>query len=164
MSEKDESSEFIVARGSGRKELCDVCENALYKYTCPRCEVKSCGVGCLNRHKKSKECSGVKEPFVQLDSKHIEEKEVAKDYEFVKEMLSGADKVKRTLSGVEALGQEPKRFKIMRINAKRLHNITILTAPAIIERHRENISFYFVKTKTFYWVVEWLFWREEEGR
>jgi len=78
---------------------------------------------------------------------------VAKDYGFVKDMLSSADKVKKTLSGVEAFGQEPKRFKIMRVNAKKLHNITLLNAPPIIERHRENISFYFVKTKTFYWVV-----------
>jgi hypothetical protein len=68
-------------------------------------------------------------------------------------MLSNADKVKKTLSGVDNLGQEPKRFKIMRMNAKRLYNITLLNAPPIIERHRENISFYFVKTKTFYWVI-----------
>ncbi len=52
----------------------------------------------------------------------------------------------------------------MRINAKRLYNINIYNAPSIIERHRENISFYFVKTKTFYWVVELLFWREEKGK
>lgn len=75
-------------------------------------------------------------------------------------MLSNADKVKRTLSGVETFGQEPKRFKIMRINAKKLYNIDLLHAPSIIERHRENISFYFVKTKTFYWVAEILYWRE----
>lgn len=82
-----------------------------------------------------------------------------KDYIFVKEMLSNADKVKRTLTGVDSLSQEPKRFKIMRINAKKLYNITILNAPSIIERHRENISFYFVKTKTFYWIIEVLYWR-----
>ena len=76
-------------------------------------------------------------------------------------MLSNSDKVKRTLSGVDTFGQEPKRFKIMKVNARKLHNINLQHAPAIIERHRENISFYFVKTKTFYWVVEVLFWRKE---
>ena len=68
-------------------------------------------------------------------------------------MLSNADKVKKTLSGVDSFTQEPKRFKIMRMNAKKNYNITLLNAPTIIERHRENISFFFVKTKTFYWVV-----------
>ena len=47
-------------------------------------------------------------------------------------MLSNADKVKRTLSGVNTLGQEPKRFKIMRLNAKKLYNIQLNHAPAII--------------------------------
>lgn len=93
------------------------------------------------------------DPFTSLDQKHIEEKDVEKDYRFVKEMLANADKVKRTLTGVDSFGQEPKRFKIMRINAKKQYNINLNHAPAIIERHRENISFYFVKTKTFYWVT-----------
>ena len=48
-----------MPKTSGRKELCDVCDKALYKYTCPRCKVKSCGVTCLNAHKKSKSCTGV---------------------------------------------------------------------------------------------------------
>jgi hypothetical protein len=132
----------------------------LKKYSCPRCGTKSCGVACLNKHKKNGNCSGIADPFVSLHNKHIEVKEVQKDYLFVKDMLSNADKVKRTLSGVETFGMEPKRFKIMRMNARKIHNINLLHAPPIIERHRENISFFFVKTKTFYWVTEVLFWRE----
>lgn len=57
-------------------------------------------MGCLNKHKKNSGCSGVADPFPNLQSKHIEEREVEKDYLFVKEMLSNADKVKRTLTGV----------------------------------------------------------------
>jgi len=108
----------------------------LYKYTCPKCKIKSCGVTCLNRHKKNNNCSGVADLFVSLTRKHIEESDVQKDYLFVKDMLSNADKVKKTLSGVDNLGQEPKRFRIMRINAKRLYNINLMNAPSIIERHR----------------------------
>lgn len=61
-----------MPKTSGRKELCDVCNKALYKYTCPRCKVKSCGVTCLNAHKKSKSCTGVSELFSPLLSKNIE--------------------------------------------------------------------------------------------
>ena len=106
------------------------------KYTCPKCGRKSCGISCLNKHKKNNNCSGIADPFVMLDRKRIEEKDVQKDFHFVKDMLSNADKVKKTLSGVNAFDQEPKRFKIMRINAKRLYNINLLNAPSIIERHR----------------------------
>ena len=52
----------------------------------------------------------------------------------------------------------------MKIKAKKLYNVNIYNAPSIIERHRENISFYFVKTKTFYWVIELLYWREEKKK
>ena len=133
--------------------MCEVCGISLRKYTCPRCLKKTCGITCLNKHKKGNRCTGQADLFASLSQKHIEVKEVEKDYLFVKDMLSNADKVKRTLSGVETFGQEPKRFKIMKINARKIHNINLLHAPPIIERHRDNISFYFVKTKTFYWVV-----------
>ena len=85
---------------AGKKELCEVCGVALRKYTCPRCGKKSCGLGCLNRHKKNGECSGLADAYASLKNKKIEEKEVEKDYLFVKEMLSNSDKVKRTLTGV----------------------------------------------------------------
>ena len=32
-------------------------------------------------------------------------------------------------------------------------------APPIIERHRENISFYYMKTKTIYWITEVLYFK-----
>ena len=108
----------------------------MYKYTCPKCKVKTCGISCLNRHKKKNECSGIADPYSSLNCKQIEEKDVEKDYRYVKEMLSNADKVKKTLSGIDSFTQEPKRFKIMRINAKKNYNITLLNAPTIIERHR----------------------------
>jgi len=51
-----------------------VCEAALYKYTCPKCTIKSCGVACLNKHKKNRGCSGIADPFTSIEGKHIEEK------------------------------------------------------------------------------------------
>ena len=59
-----------------------------------------------------------------------------KDYEFVKDMLSESDKVKKTLAGVTANVQEPKRFYFLRKQAKSEYNMKIHQAPAMIERHR----------------------------
>jgi hypothetical protein len=30
-----------------------------------------------------------------------------------------------------------------------------------MQRHRENISFYFVKSKEFYWVIEFLYFQTD---
>jgi len=35
-----------------------VCNNKEAKYTCPRCEVKTCCLTCVNNHKKELECNG----------------------------------------------------------------------------------------------------------
>lgn len=74
-------------------------------------------------------------------------------------MLEETDKVKKTLTGVTTQIQEPKRFYFLRKHARSEYNIKLHQAPAMIERHRENISFYYMKTKTIYWVIEILYYR-----
>lgn len=37
---------------------CEVCNDQEAKYTCPRCEVKTCCLTCVNNHKKELGCSG----------------------------------------------------------------------------------------------------------
>ena len=74
-------------------------------------------------------------------------------------MLSDTDKIKKCLTGVTAQIQEPKRFYFLKKQAKSLYNIRIHQAPAMMERHRDNISFYFMKTKEIYWVVEFMYFK-----
>ena len=37
---------------------CEVCNDQEAKYTCPRCEVKTCCLTCVNTHKKELRCDG----------------------------------------------------------------------------------------------------------
>ena len=106
------------------------------KYTCPKCDKKSCSLACINKHKKQDECDGKADAIVKVSKTEIDENVVRKDYEFVKDMLSESDKVKKTLAGVTANVQEPKRFYFLRKQAKSEYNIKVHQAPAIIERHR----------------------------
>lgn len=39
---------------------CEVCGTTEAKYTCPRCEVKTCCLACVNIHKKELECDGAR--------------------------------------------------------------------------------------------------------
>ncbi len=48
-------------------------------------------------------------------------------------MISGADKVKKVLSGVNnTINLEPRRFKILRNNARQLYNIKLSNGPNIL--------------------------------
>lgn len=37
-----------------------MCRFDAVKYSCPRCEVKTCSISCVNRHKQELECDGKK--------------------------------------------------------------------------------------------------------
>jgi len=43
-----------------RLGYCEVCSSDAAKYCCPRCEVKTCSLSCVNIHKKELECDGKK--------------------------------------------------------------------------------------------------------
>ena len=45
------------------------------------------------------------------------------------------------------------RFKILQTNARR-RGIEISLAPVFMQRHLENISFWYTKEKIMYWVLE----------
>lgn len=83
----------------------------------------------------------------------IDPRTVEKDYNFIEDMISSADKVKKVMSGVnQTVNMEPRRFKILRNNARQLYNVRLSNGPNILERHRDNISFFFVKSRAIYWV------------
>lgn len=39
-------------------KLCQECKKVEWKYKCPRCELRSCGLACVKAHKARTECSG----------------------------------------------------------------------------------------------------------
>lgn len=139
--------------------MCDTCVKSLAKYTCPGCHLKSCTLACINRHKQTHNCDGKADNTAYVEKGRIDGDTVRRDYQFVKAMMEETDKVKKTLTGVTAHVQEPKRFYFLRKQARLEHNIKVHQAPAMIERHRENISFYYMKTKTIYWVIEILYYK-----
>ncbi len=57
------------------------------KYTCPGCNMKSCSIACINKHKIDHECSGKADLVAYVDKRNINEEIVRKDFGFVKSML-----------------------------------------------------------------------------
>lgn len=53
-----------------RIENCEVCGGNKAKYTCPKCEVRTCCLQCVNIHKKELECDGIRDKtkFIPLRS------------------------------------------------------------------------------------------------
>lgn len=49
-------------------KLCQECKKSEWKYKCPRCDLRSCGLDCVKAHKARTGCSGKRDrtAFVPL--------------------------------------------------------------------------------------------------
>ncbi|CAD6198036.1 unnamed protein product [Caenorhabditis auriculariae] len=48
-------------------KLCVVCQKKEHKYRCPRCDVRSCSLGCSKQHKTDSDCDGVRQAFCTVN-------------------------------------------------------------------------------------------------
>lgn len=53
-----EDDDSLPVASTSRNGLCSVCSVHAAKYTCPRCTIKTCSLGCTRSHKAATSCSG----------------------------------------------------------------------------------------------------------
>lgn len=136
--------------------FCIGCKQEPGKYKCPACHELYCRIACFHLHKKSS-CSKSKVPQAFKSMKDYNERDLVRDFGFISNIMEGYDKVKKRLGIIDtslSKHQEMVRYKILSEHAHSEKNITIRWAPRFMERHRENISFYFTREKRIYWVFE----------
>ena len=52
---------LIISELSFRQGPCEVCTEQCAVYTCPRCEIRTCSVKCVQDHKSRNTCSGIRD-------------------------------------------------------------------------------------------------------
>ncbi len=83
--------------GGGLGDLCDVCQEHIRKYKCPRCSLFSCSLACCKKHKVEHNCNGKRDPtsFVPLHS--FKESNLRSDFHFLENVLATKHSARRTL-------------------------------------------------------------------
>ena len=135
---------------------CIVCKTEVGKYKCPGCHGSYCKPACFTTHQKNKLCIKNKTPVAFKKLKDYKERDLMRDFNYLSGILEGYDKSRKKLSQIEISllkHQEMVRYKILSEHAQH-RGVRIRFAPRFMERHRENISFYFTKEKVLYWVFE----------
>lgn len=56
------------------------------------------------------------------------------------------DKVKKDFTGINTLTNDQKSLKLLKKYGNEMYKIDLKIAPTIMEKHRNNISFFFMKT------------------
>ena len=63
--------------------LCEICSVHERRYTCPRCLVKTCSVGCIKAHKAATGCNGRRDRTTFVLRSSFTDKQLLSDYFFL---------------------------------------------------------------------------------
>ncbi|GAB1859554.1 Zinc finger HIT domain-containing protein 6 [Camponotus japonicus] len=146
-----------MAATSKKLEDCEVCGATKAKYTCPKCEVRTCSLVCVNRHKKELDCDGIRDKTKFIPLASFADLDLLSDYRFLEQAGRLIDTKKRN----------PERRYIRPINlpvhlyklrcAASCRKVSLLFMPQIFNRHKENTTFLNWKTNELFWRIEWIF-------
>ncbi|XP_019533845.3 box C/D snoRNA protein 1 [Aedes albopictus] len=155
-SESEDNMEML--QSPPRLGLCEVCNAIQAKYTCPKCEVKSCCLKCVNIHKKELGCDGIRDRTKYIPMKKMTQMDMMSDYAFLEECSRFVDdrkrdKIKRFTRYNKSL--PPSLFRLR--CAARERGTTLKFLLQNFTKHQRNNSQLNFKTLVIYWRVEWCF-------
>lgn len=155
-SESEDNMEML--QSPPRLGLCEVCNAIQAKYTCPKCEVKSCCLKCINIHKKELTCDGVRDRSKYIPLKKMTKTDMMSDYYFLEECTRFVsdrkrDKNKRFTRYNKSL--PPSLFRLR--CAARDRGTTLRFLLQNFTKHQRNTSQLNFKTSVIHWRVEWCF-------
>ncbi|XP_050420645.1 box C/D snoRNA protein 1 [Adelges cooleyi] len=131
---------------------CEVCDNDPAKYCCPRCELKTCSLVCVNIHKRELECDGkkYKTSFKRLDK--FTDNDMSQDYRLMNEFIEAVGEFK---TKTQRLSNFSPGFRKLRYQAyRRRIRLQILPNSTM---NKNNTSFVNCKTNKMFWRVDWIF-------
>ncbi|KAH8289860.1 hypothetical protein KR054_012320 [Drosophila jambulina] len=153
MTEISSKSSFIPRLG-----MCEVCAGKEARYACPKCEVKTCCLACVQIHKKELSCDGQRDRTKFVPLNQMTAREFMSDYCFLEEATRYAearksDRSRRFTHDNRSLSVPQHRLR----TAAYYRNIRLQLQLPHFSRHKENTTFLDWKQRRLFWRVEWLF-------
>jgi len=131
---------------------CEVCSNDAAKYCCPRCEVKTCSLSCVNIHKKELECDGKKYKTAFKKLQNFNDNDMSQDYRIMNEFIEAVGEFKMKTRRLYNLAPG---FRKLRYQAhKRNVRLQILPNSTM---NKNNTSYFNQKLNKIFWRVDWSF-------
>ncbi|CAH1126376.1 unnamed protein product [Ceutorhynchus assimilis] len=136
---------------------CEVCGFHDAKYTCPRCEVKTCSLKCNKIHKLEVECNGSRDKTKFLPLNKFSNMDFESDYKLLENISESMDIIKKKFGRRH---MEPNQisahlFKLR--NAAQQRQTKLKFLPYKFVRHRNNTTQFHYKTNCIMWHIEWIF-------
>lgn len=78
--------------------LCSICHISAPKYKCPRCNIRTCSLPCIKRHKARSDCSGVRDATAFVPRKRLATAAgVDHDYNFISAIERARERSEREI-------------------------------------------------------------------
>ncbi|XP_034098929.1 box C/D snoRNA protein 1 [Drosophila albomicans] len=160
MSEIKTETESLTSRLGN----CEVCAKNAARYACPKCEVKTCSLTCVQIHKRELDCDGIRDRTKYLPLSAMTERDFMSDYCFLEECTRYADTRKQDKSKryTHQQCQLPVPLHRMRSEAAK-RRIRLQFLLPHFTRRKQNTTFLNWKQQRFYWHIEWMFCGTEAG-
>ncbi|XP_035430430.2 box C/D snoRNA protein 1 [Spodoptera frugiperda] len=137
---------------------CEVCGKNQAKYTCPKCEVKTCCLECVRIHKKELECDGIRDRTKFIRIKDFTDTDLLSDYRLLEECARFVYGVK--IDEKKKYTRVDKELPIYLFKLKmaaRQRGTALQFLAQNFSRHKVNTTRYNKKMNIINWRVEWVF-------
>ncbi|PVU99936.1 hypothetical protein BB559_000275 [Furculomyces boomerangus] len=178
---------------AGGERKCSICNIQISKYKCPGCEIRTCCLECVKKHKVQSGCTGERSKAHYIKLKEFTENDFYSDYSFINEYsrlcstlkrkgpdvrnklnsentfitnnLNKPGKILKQNMGMFASKQKfnRKTFLLLKM-AKQKSNITILTMPDGMLKRRNNRSYYNINKEKIFWTIEFIVNNKNENK
>ncbi|XP_050092866.1 box C/D snoRNA protein 1 isoform X2 [Anopheles aquasalis] len=95
MSSESEDDQSFHRQAAKRQDMCEACDVNPAKYKCPRCEVRTCCLPCLNLHKRELKCNGIRDRTRYIPLVKMTKMDIMNDYYFLEECTRFVEDQKR---------------------------------------------------------------------
>nr|CAI5870461.1 unnamed protein product [Callosobruchus analis] len=137
---------------TSRLGQCEVCAYHEAKYTCPRCEVKTCSLKCNKIHKLEVECTGERDRTKYVPMQKFTNFDLSSDYRLLEEISRGLEASKKSF-GRKFDNLSGFLYKLQKMCYARKTRIKFL--PFKFQRRRQNSTR--IKGTEIHWHIDWIF-------
>ncbi|XP_049297357.1 box C/D snoRNA protein 1 [Anopheles funestus] len=141
-----------------RLGLCEACNVSAAQYTCPRCEVKTCSLVCLNLHKQELKCDGVRDRTKYIPLVKMTRVDLMNDYYFLEECTKFVQDRKRDRRKRFTCTNRHLPNHLVRLQRAAMERGTMLK---ILLQHfskrEKNTTYLDFKSGKIMWRIEWCF-------
>lgn len=140
-----------------------MCASGIARYTCPRCEVKTCRLECVNIHKLELKCDGIRNRTKFIPLKEMSELDFRNDYYLLEDCARYVDarKTDRIKLFTHYKRSLPSHLNRLRREAQ-TRNITLRYLLQNFSRHKENTTYYNRQQNKIFWHIKWYFMYENQ--